>query len=304
MALAEEDGPPTEAHSARTEGHGALTALVTARLSIASSLVVPERRRLELAAEAVCRARDDDDAALAACLAALCDAVAGPDHCAERRDRATVIIDIGGRLRDPVLGLLGRRLRLVALLETGAIADWDADALATRSPPRRCAIRCTAWYVPLWRGHDEVFTAGDAYYDAPGHLPLIFAGPEIVEFSLAGPLAETMTVVGKNLQAAGPDMADTEVDDVVRALSEKMIIFLETGAAPEGLFRPDVFLDLSMPTWRIQAAGAEDLIGVRKQDYPGPGRVTRWRADPTLPGSCSSSRSGGTTKASSGTPGR
>ena len=65
FALAEEDGPPTGAHSARTEGHGALTALVTARLSIASSLVVPERRRLELAAEAVCRARDaDDDAAL------------------------------------------------------------------------------------------------------------------------------------------------------------------------------------------------------------------------------------------------
>ena len=25
--------------------------------------------------------------------------------------------------------------------------------------------------------HDEVFTAGDAYYGAPGHLPLLFAGP-------------------------------------------------------------------------------------------------------------------------------
>jgi hypothetical protein len=52
-------------------------------------------------------------------------------------------------------------------------------------------------------GHDEVFTTGDAYYGAPGHLPLIFAGTEIVEFSPAGPLAETMAVVGKNLQAGG-----------------------------------------------------------------------------------------------------
>ncbi len=39
-----------------------------------------------------------------------------------------------------------------------------------------------------------------------------------------------------------------------------MVTFLETGTAPEGLFSPDVFLDLTMPTWRVQAAGAEDLI--------------------------------------------
>jgi len=39
-----------------------------------------------------------------------------------------------------------------------------------------------------------------------------------------------------------------------------------------------------MPTWRIQTAGAEDLITVRKQGHPGPGTVTRWRADPTPTG--------------------
>ena len=63
-------------------------------------------------------------------------------------------------------------------------------------------------------------------------------------------------------------------------LAGKMIRFLETGEAADGLFWPDVFLDLTMPTWRIQAAGAEDLIAVRKQGHPGPGTVTRWRADP------------------------
>jgi len=67
-------------------------------------------------------------------------------------------------------------------------------------------------------------------------------------------------------------------------LTGKMIRFLETGDTPEGLFRPDVFLDLTMPTWRVQAASAEDLIAARKQGHPGPGTVTRWRADPTPSG--------------------
>jgi len=142
-----------EARDALTEAHPVLTALVTARLSVASSLVVPEPRRLELAAEAVRLARSaDHDAALAACLAALCDAIAGPGHRAERQAHASEIIDIAGRLRDPVLGLLGRRLRLVALLEAGAIADWDADALAYQTAAEALRHPLYTWYVPLWRG--------------------------------------------------------------------------------------------------------------------------------------------------------
>ena len=70
----------------------------------------------------------------------------------------------------------------------------------------------------------------------------------------------------------------------MQVLSEKIVNFLETGQAPDGLFRPDVFLDLTMPAWRIQTAGAEDLIAVRKQGHPGPGTVTRRRADPTPSG--------------------
>jgi hypothetical protein len=34
-----------------------------------------------------------------------------------------------------------------------------------------------------------------------------------------------------------------------------LIRFLETGSVPDGLFAPDVFSDLSLPHWRIQAAG-------------------------------------------------
>ena len=80
-----------EARDALTGEHGALTALVTARLSVASSLVIPEPQRLELATEAVRLAQSAGDDAV---LAALCDAIAGPGHCAERRDCATEIIDI------------------------------------------------------------------------------------------------------------------------------------------------------------------------------------------------------------------
>ena len=61
-------------------------------------------------------------------------------------------IDLAARLRDPVLGLLGRRLRLVALLETGAIADWEADALAYRAAAEALRHPLYLWYVPLWRG--------------------------------------------------------------------------------------------------------------------------------------------------------
>ena len=142
-----------EARSVLPDAQGTLIALVTARLSIASTLLLPETRRLELATEAVRRARSaGDDATLAATLAALCDAIAGPDHCAARRAHATEIIDLADRLRDPVLGLLGRRLRLVALLETGAIADWEADVLAYRAAAEALRHPLYLWYVPLWRG--------------------------------------------------------------------------------------------------------------------------------------------------------
>jgi hypothetical protein len=79
-------------------------------------------------------------------------------------------------------------------------------------------------------------------------------------------------------------MTSTDMDGVTRELSEKLVAFLETGTVAGGLFRPDVFLDLTMPTWRVQAAGAEELIAERKAGHPGSGTVTRWRADPTPTG--------------------
>ncbi|MBV9652450.1 MAG: hypothetical protein JO296_20265 [Pseudonocardiales bacterium] len=71
---------------------------------------------------------------------------------------------------------------------------------------------------------------------------------------------------------------------LIDELSEKICAFLETGTAPEGLFHADVSLDVSVPLWRIQVSGLEELIRVRKDSHPWPGKVTRTRLDPTPTG--------------------
>jgi hypothetical protein len=49
---------------------------------------------------------------------------------------------------------------------------------------------------------EETFETGDAYYVAPGHTPVLYAGTEIVEFSPTKELEQTMDVVSKNMEAA------------------------------------------------------------------------------------------------------
>jgi len=85
--------------------------------------------------------------------------------------------------------------------------DVDHRPLLKGLPDDRC--QCPHWGVVQagqiifrYADHDEVYTAGDAYYGAPGHLPLLFARTELVEFSPTGALNETMSVIGKNLEAA------------------------------------------------------------------------------------------------------
>jgi ribosomal protein L16 Arg81 hydroxylase len=49
--------------------------------------------------------------------------------------------------------------------------------------------------------HDEVYEAGDAYYAPPGHIPVIHAGSDVVEFSPTEEYGRTMEVVAGNLAA-------------------------------------------------------------------------------------------------------
>lgn len=76
-------------------------------------------------------------------------------------------------------------------------------------------------------------------------------------------------------------LTDTESPAGVRDLAARFVTFLETGEAPDGLFAPDVFCDLTLPTWRLQAQGAEDSVALRRAGHPGPGRVPRTRLDLT-----------------------
>jgi hypothetical protein len=69
-----------------------------------------------------------------------------------------------------------------------------------------------------------------------------------------------------------------------RDLAGKLVTFLETGTAPDGLFTPDVFCDLTVPQWRLQARGADGVRALRRAGHPWPGRVPRSRLDATATG--------------------
>ncbi|GAB0102288.1 hypothetical protein JMUB6875_12550 [Nocardia sp. JMUB6875] len=85
--------------------------------------------------------------------------------------------------------------------------DFDPAPLFAGLPGDRC--QCAHWGVVVsgrlvlrYADHEETFTAGDAYYAAPGHLPLVFAGSEVIEFSPTDAFGQTMSVLERNMQSA------------------------------------------------------------------------------------------------------
>ena len=65
---------------------------------------------------------------------------------------------------------------------------------------------------------------------------------------------------------------------------QRLVRWLETTRLPYGLFADDVFIDLALPHWRLQARGIQDTVEIRQNGHPAPGRVTRLRYDPTPSG--------------------
>ena len=53
-----------------------------------------------------------------------------------------------------------------------------------------------------YEGGDEVYEAGDAYYAPPGHIPVVTADTEIVEFSPTEEYGRTQEVLARNFAAA------------------------------------------------------------------------------------------------------
>lgn len=67
-------------------------------------------------------------------------------------------------------------------------------------------------------------------------------------------------------------------------LATDLVAYLETGAAPSGLFADDVFCDFTPPLWRLQAMGVDDVLAIRRGGHPWPGEVGVRRCDPTPTG--------------------
>ena len=86
-------------------------------------------------------------------------------------------------------------------------ADIDATPLLKGMPDDNCP--CPHWgYVLKGRvtyrfaDHDEVFNAGDAFYLPPGHIPVVDAGCELVQFSPAEQLQHVTELMTANMRAA------------------------------------------------------------------------------------------------------
>ncbi len=112
----------TEALARLDETDTAMRAVLTARLSVASTLQADHGTRVELAERAVAVARRvGDHAALAYALDAWCDAHAGPDDVALRLAAANEMLTAARWAGDPELELLALRLLVVASMEDGDV---------------------------------------------------------------------------------------------------------------------------------------------------------------------------------------
>lgn len=88
-------------------------------------------------------------------------------------------------------------------------ADADATPIFRGLPDDRC--QSPHWGYVLrgrltlrYADHEEVYAEGDAYYAPPGHVPVVTAGTEVVEFSPTEEVARTTEVVARNLAEASP----------------------------------------------------------------------------------------------------
>ena len=85
--------------------------------------------------------------------------------------------------------------------------DADATPLMKGLPDDRCQSPHWGYVIRgqltfRYADRDEIYEAGDAYYAPPGHIPVVTADTEVVEFSPTADLNRTLEVVSRNLAAA------------------------------------------------------------------------------------------------------
>lgn len=92
-------------------------------------------------------------------------------------------------------------------VEVGSFrVETDPAPLFAGLPDDRC--QCPHWGYVIkgvlryrYADREEVYRAGDVYYAPPGHLPVLGAGCEYVEFSPLHEYHETMEVAARNMAA-------------------------------------------------------------------------------------------------------
>ena len=84
--------------------------------------------------------------------------------------------------------------------------DADATPLFKGLPDDRCQSPHWGYVVAgsltfKYADREETYETGDAYYAPPGHIPVVKAGTEVIEFSPSEAYAQTMEVLTRNLSA-------------------------------------------------------------------------------------------------------
>ena len=84
--------------------------------------------------------------------------------------------------------------------------DADGTPLFKGLPDDRCQSPHWGYVVNgritfRYADHEEIYETGDAYYAPPGHIPVIKAGTEVIEFSPAEAYGQTMEAITRNMAA-------------------------------------------------------------------------------------------------------
>jgi hypothetical protein len=79
-------------------------------------------------------------------------------------------------------------------------------------------------------------------------------------------------------------MSAPVLDAVASDLAQQLVTWLETGVRPDAMFADEVFADLSLPHWRVQAQGADAVFHLREDEHSFAGEVRVEALDATSRG--------------------
>ena len=117
------------------------------------------------------------------------------------RDTASQVADLG------VMESRSEQLDGYTVEFTTFREDADGTPVFKGLPDDRCQSPHWGYVVRgrltfRYADHDEVYETGDAYYAPPGHIPVVTADTEVVEFSPTAEYSRTVEVIARNLAAA------------------------------------------------------------------------------------------------------